>query len=100
MGEYKVMLTPRAIKDMDRIYKYIKDEFMELEIAKRMLVDIEDAVNSLYAMPYRGAERKTGRYADSGYRQLFAKNYTIVYRIEEQDKGVIILTVRYTASEF
>ena len=49
-------------------------------------------------MPYRGATRKIGRYANAGYRQLFVENYTIVYRIDEDKKLVIIVTVRYTPS--
>lgn len=100
MSDYKVMLTPRAIEDMDKIYKYMIEELMEPETADRLLSDMEDAVNGLYTMPYRGAERKIGRYADKGYRQLFVKKYTIVYCVSEREKRVIILTVRYTPSDF
>lgn len=31
MSDYKVMLTPRAVKDMDEIYRYILEEFREQE---------------------------------------------------------------------
>lgn len=100
MSEYKVVLTPRTIRDMDKNYQYIYEEFKEPETTKQMLCNLEEGVKSLYAMPYRGTERKIGRYTDKGYRQLLVKRYTIVYRIDEQNKRVIVLTIRYTASEF
>ncbi|WP_262367037.1 type II toxin-antitoxin system RelE/ParE family toxin [Campylobacter concisus] len=51
-------------------------------------------------MPNRGAIRKVGRYANMCYRQLFVKNYTVIYRVNEKDKAVIIITIRYTPSAF
>ena len=100
MSDYRVMLTQRAVKDMDEIYRYILEEFRKPETAERVVCILEEAVYSLCGMPYRGAERKQGIYADKGYRQLFVKNFTIVYRIKEQEQSVIIMTVRYTPSNF
>ena len=51
-------------------------------------------------MPNRGAPRRIGTYANKGYRQLFIKNYTIVYRVDETEKQVIIVTVKYAGSDF
>ncbi|MBR6537629.1 MAG: type II toxin-antitoxin system RelE/ParE family toxin [Lachnospiraceae bacterium] len=61
---------------------------------------MELAIYSLENIPQRGAERKIGLYANKGYRQLFVKNDTIVYKIEEKEKIVVIHTVRYTPSHF
>lgn len=47
-------------------------------------------------MPYRGSIRRTGAFANRGYRQIFVKNFTIVYRIDEAKKMVVIVTLRYT----
>ena len=65
-----------------------------------MIELLESAIYSLEDMPQRGAERKVGLYANKGYRQLFIKNYTIVYKIGEKEKIVVIHTVRYTPSLF
>ena len=51
-------------------------------------------------MPDRGAERKVGIYAGKGYRQLFVKNYTIVYRVEDLSKTVMIITVKFSHQNF
>ena len=56
---------------------------------------IEEAIFSLEDLPYRGAERKTGSFANKGYRNIFVKNFTIVYKIDEKKKTVIIVTVKY-----
>ena len=51
-------------------------------------------------MPYRCPERRTGVYANKGYRQLFIKHYTVIYRVDEESKTVLIVTVRYSPSQF
>ncbi|MCI8891665.1 MAG: type II toxin-antitoxin system RelE/ParE family toxin, partial [Eubacterium sp.] len=35
-----------------------------------------------------------------GYRQLLVENYTVIYRIDEAKKQVIIVTVRYSPGNF
>lgn len=100
MDDYKVKITPRAFSDIDYIYSYIANELVANVAAERHVKLLEEAILSLSAMPYRGAERKVGRYANRGYRQLFVKNYTIVYRIDEENKTVIVMTVRYSPSKF
>ena len=55
---------------------------------------------SLNSMPQRCPERQIGIYAGKGYRQLFIKNYTIIFRVEEMTRQVIILTIRYSRSNF
>lgn len=44
--------------------------------------------------------RKVGVYANKGYRQLFVKNYTIVYRVDNDEKEVMIITVKYSHQNF
>lgn len=51
-------------------------------------------------MPRRCPERKTGAYAGKGYRQLLIKNYTAIYRIDEEHRTVVVVTVRYSPSQF
>lgn len=90
----------RAARDLDGIYNYIADEFKETGTAEHMADLLEDGILGLYEMPYRGSIRRVGAFANKGYRQIFVKNFTIVYRIDEAKKLVIIVTVRYTPSSF
>ena len=100
MDKYKIKLTPRTVQDLDGIYRYIAEKIKEPEIANNLIDTLEDAMDSLEMFPNRGAERKNGAYASKGYRQLFVKNFTIVYRVDEGHKQVIVLTVRYSMSSF
>jgi len=62
--------------------------------------ELENAILLLEQMPYRCPERKRGVYANRGYRQLFVKNYTVIYRVDEKTRTVLIVTVRYSPSQF
>ena len=100
MANYSIKLLPRANRDLDEIYSYIVEEFKEPVTAESMADLFEEVILSLEVMPYRGVERKIGIYANRGYRQIFVKNFTIIYRINEEKKIVVIVTIRYTPSNF
>ena len=73
---------------------------MEQGTANNLIAALEEAVFSLEQFPERGSIRRIGAYANRGYRQLFVKNYTIIYRVNKDKKEVHIVTVRYAPSNF
>lgn len=99
-NKYSLKLLPRAYRDLDGIYTYIAETLMEPCIALKLIESLEESVFSLESMPRRGAIRKTGVYANKGYRQLFVGNFTVVYRIAVAKKRVLVVTVRYSRSQF
>lgn len=100
MDKYDVKIMPKAERDIDGIYEYLSMNKEIPEIALNLVDEMEKAILSLECMPYRGSERKVGAYANKGYRQMFVKNFTIIYRVDEKRHFVIIVTVRYTPCEF
>lgn len=100
MDKYTVRLYPRAYRDLDGIYAYIAEQLSEPAVAARMIDALEEAIFSLEAFPERGSARRVGAYANQGYRQIFVKNYVIVYRVLKESKEVHIVTVRYAPSQF
>ena len=100
MDKYVVKLYARAYRDLDRIYSYIAETLLESDTALNMVDELEKAIFSLEQLPERGAIRRTGAYANGDYRQLFVKNYVIIYRVLKRKKEVHIVTVRYTPSNF
>ncbi len=100
MDKYDVKLMSRAVRDLDDIYAYIAKTLLVPTTALEMVERIEEEISSLENMPCRCPERTRGIYANHGYRQLFVKNYTVIYRIDEAHKQVIVVTVRYSPSEF
>ena len=99
-NKYSVKLLPRAYRDLDGIYTYIVETLIEPGIAAKLVDSLEEAIFSLESMPQRGALRKTGAYANKGYRQLFVGNFTVVYRVAEPKKRVLVVTIRYSKSQF
>lgn len=97
---YKVTLLDRAYRDLDSIYDYIANTLVEPDVALRIIDGIEAAILSLDIMPHRCPERKVGAYSSRGYRQLFIGNYTALFRIEEDNRIVIVVTVRCSSSQF
>ena len=100
MDKYTVYVSPQAYRDIDEIYRYIEAELLAPDTASGMVDEMEEAILSLEQLPERGAERKVGIYANKGYRQLFVKNYTIVYRTDIESKTVMIVTVKYSHQNF
>lgn len=98
--KYVVKLYPRAYRDLDGIYDYIAKEIHEPLVAMQLVNALETAIFSLEQLPERGALRTIGIYANSNYRQLFVKNYVIIYRVLKEKREVHIVTVRYAPSQF
>ena len=100
MDKYVVKLYTRAYWDLDDIYTYIAKTLLEPGTALDVVDELEEAIFSLEQLPERGSIRRVGTYKDGNYRQIFVKNYCIIYRLMKKKKEVHIVTVRYTPSNF
>ena len=100
LDKYAVKLYSRADRDLDNIYSYIAHNLLAPGTAANMADALEEAIYSLEELPERGAIRQTGIYANQGYRQLFVKNYVIIYKVLKDQRQVHVVTVRYAPSQF
>ncbi len=100
MDKYSVKLYARASRDIEEIYKYIANNLSEPLAAANIIDNFEKAILNLESFPERGSIRKNGIYAGKNYRQLFVKNYVIIYKVLSELKEVHIVTVRYAPSNF
>ena len=89
-----------AYRNLDEIYAYLADELGADQAALNLIEKLEEAVLSHEVMPFRGAKRRVGAFAGKGYRQLFVNGFTIIYRIAQMKKQVVIVTIRYSKSQF
>lgn len=76
MDKYQIKLMAKAYRDLDAIYEYIAEECKAPGTAVAMADLLENVILGLDEMPYRGAERKVGAYANKGYLCLCAKHGT------------------------
>lgn len=95
MDSYQVKLNPRAIRELDNIYEYIANEKLDPENAKKQVDRMKKAILNLELFPQSHQERNEGRYAGKGYRQLLIDNYIAVFRVDEVNKIVCVVTVQY-----
>ncbi|MCI8297409.1 MAG: type II toxin-antitoxin system RelE/ParE family toxin [Lachnospiraceae bacterium] len=95
MDKYKVKINPRAIRELDNIYYYIANERSAPENAKGQVDRIKKGILNLDTFPQSHQQRNEGRYAEKGYRQLLIDHYIVVFRIDEAEKTVYVVTVQY-----
>ena len=80
MEKYKVMLYPRAFRDIDSIYAYIALEKLAPENAKSQTDRIWAALETLDSFPSAHQDRQVGKYAGRGYKQLLIDNYAAIFK--------------------
>lgn len=95
LDKYKVKINPRAIKDIEKIYKHIACEKLSPENARGQAERIKKAVLGLDTFPNSHQERTEGRCAGKGYRQLVIDNYIAIFRTDERQKIVYVVTIQY-----
>ena len=97
---YHVGMTDEARRNLENIFRYVAKNLQDPGTAASLIDELEAGLLPLSSMPQRCPERQIGIYAGTGYRQLLVKNYTIIFRVEEMTRQVIILTIRYSRSNF
>lgn len=95
MVKYHIKLYPRAYRDMEEIYRYIAIEKQVPENAKAQTDRIWRAIKKPEIFPGSHQDRLEGKYAGKGYKQLLVDNYMTIYKINETEKTVYIITVQY-----
>ena len=95
LDKYRIVISSRAIHELDLIFEYLANEKLALENAKRQVARIKKAILSLDTFPQSHQERNQGRYAGMGYRQLLVDSYIAIFRVDESEKTVIVVTIQY-----
>lgn len=95
MDKYKIKLHARAFKDIDDIFSYITHEIQSPEYARGQTDRIWKVLKTLDTFPQSHQERAEGKYGGKGYRQLLIDNYIAIFKIDETEKIVNVVTVQY-----
>ena len=86
MDKYKVLLYPRAYRDIEDIYSYIVLEKMAPENAQGQTNRIWEVLKKLELFPE--------------YKQLMIDNHIAIYRNEKETKKVFVVTIQYQGRNF
>lgn len=87
--DYQVILSPRAIRDLQEIVRYIS--FDNPTAAERLGTQLIEKTRMLVKFPELG--RTVPELADPAIRELVFKSYRIVYRVNHQ--SCIVEIARY-----
>lgn len=77
----KVFYTPMALRDIEEIAEYIAVELENPGAAKRIVLEIQDHIDSLEDFPYLGSLLSSIAQVNSDYRFLVTGSYLTFYRI-------------------
>ena len=85
----KIEWTSRARNDLRNIHEYIAAD--SIRYAQVQIENILAAVSNLLSFPAMG--RLVPEFPHLPYRELIVGNYRILYRYEEQQERVLVMTV-------
>lgn len=93
MVKYKIIITPKALKDMDLIYQYIANVLLVPEIALAQYNRIAKAILALESFPNKNLFFMFQTANLKNIRFLIVDHYMVFYKVE--GKLVVILRVLY-----
>ena len=86
--KYEIIVEPQAMKDLQNIYNYIKNNDSETK-AIIFTNELKDSINSLSHMPMRC--RKSIYIDKDDARDLIHKGYTIVFAVKKYTIHILTL---------
>lgn len=90
---YKILRTNKAEDQLRNIIFYIADDLGDVNIALRYLDKIESAINHLQEFPKSGSTPRYSILKKQGYRVVIVEKHLVFYKINEEDKTVIIYAI-------
>ncbi len=90
---YKILRTDKAEDQLRDIIFYIADDSGNIDIALRYLEKIETAINRLQEFPNSGGIPRYSILKKQGYRVVIVEKHLAFYKVNEEDKTVIIYAI-------
>ncbi|MBQ3416294.1 MAG: type II toxin-antitoxin system RelE/ParE family toxin [Ruminococcus sp.] len=95
MKKYKLIIEPLAQEDIIDIVNYIKEVFVEPQIASRYYTGIKTELYTLSEFPKRYRPILTDRFPNEELRMIQIKNYGAFYTVDEKEREVKVIRVLY-----
>ncbi len=91
--QYNVVRTDKAADQLQEIIFYIADDSGSVDIALNYLEKLESAINNLAEFPFSGSQPRYSTLKKQGYRVLIVERHLVFYKVDEEEKTVIIYAV-------
>jgi len=97
---YTIKLTSDANNDINQIVVFIHLESKDRVTAISYLGLLEGSVLSLERLPERGSNPRYKILRNQGYKFLVIKRHLIFYKVDHENKVVIIYRVLHNKSQY
>ncbi|MBQ8991862.1 type II toxin-antitoxin system RelE/ParE family toxin [Candidatus Saccharibacteria bacterium] len=97
---YRVVILDRAERDIENAFGYIYFELSNPIAAYNTYDGIISKIKSLSIFPAGYDSLEIGPWRGKGYRKIHYKNYTIIYKIHEDDNLVVVTNITYSHRNF
>ena len=88
---YQIIYDKTYMKEIERIYLYIRNKLKEEKIASKIVTKIMGRLKILEQFPF--AHKLIRKNKNFEYRKFIIKNYIIIYKISLKEKEVNILHI-------
>lgn len=92
---YKLIISKEAHNDVDDIVHYIAIELCNPTAATGFLDGVEKSYHNVIDNPRMYGFCNDYRLHKEGYRKIIIKNYLIFYRIDDEQKAVLVVRIIY-----
>jgi plasmid stabilization system protein ParE len=80
---YEVSYLPLALKDLEKIFRYIVNKLEAPQAAQNLRMKIDTAVRDLIQFPTAHALYRAKKPLKKEYRKITVKNFYVFYVVEE-----------------
>ena len=89
---YKILRTDKAEDQLRDIMHYIAED-AGVDVALRYLDKMETAINRLQEFPSSGSMPRHYILKKQGYRVVIVEKHLVFYKINEEDRAVIVYAI-------
>ena len=97
---YNIIVSPKAFYDLDEVSDYIGKTLCAPDAARNLISRIVEEIGTLADFPFRGAKVEFDFNPALAVRRLVVGEFLIFYRMEEVEKTVYVLRVRYGRTDY
>lgn len=95
---YKVIITPRAERSLERIVDYLLDT-ASYAVASKVRKGLMDTIYGLAKMPESNMIARDVSTEKITYRRILKWSYRILYAIEENELQVLVVEIHHTKED-
>lgn len=100
MERYRICVSKSYYRDLRNIVYYILRNLDAPYTAAELLDDVEAAVSGLSTKPDRFAVVSDVHLGPKGFRKCPVKNYVVLYKIDEENKTVLVYRILHARLGF